>query len=235
MTELTGISDLVVLGSGYALTPVAVTLPEAVNDDLERYEGMLVTINGPLTAAQNFFQGRYGQVTLSAGGRMETPTNRHRPGAAAQALADLNARSRIILDDGTSLQNPNPIPYIGTDNTLRAGDVVASVTGVVDYGLATSSNAGFGDYKLHPTEGRGVHTQQRAQRRAAGGGRQPEAGQLQCAELLHHLHRRPHGRRPIGPGLPAGRSDVASQLPRCRQPGRVPAPAGQDRRSPWPR
>jgi predicted extracellular nuclease len=151
VTELTGIANLNVLSSGHTITPTVITFPEVANDDLERVEGMLVTINGPLTASQNYFQGRYGQVTLSVNGRMETPTNRHRPGtAAAQALADANARSRIILDDGTSAQNPDPTPYIGAGNTLRSGDTVASVSGVVDYGLATNSNTGFGDYKLHP-------------------------------------------------------------------------------------
>lgn len=152
VTELTGVSSIELLGSGVAITPTVVTLPEAVNDELERYEGMLVTLDGPLTVSQNFFLGRYGQLTLSAGGRLEVPTNRHRPGAAAQALADENARRRILLDDGTSQQNPNPTPYIGADNTVRAGDTVASVTGVIDYGLATASSTGFGDYKLHPTE-----------------------------------------------------------------------------------
>ena len=151
VTELTGTSGITVLASGHTVAPLEISLPETVNDELERYEGMLVKINGPLTASQNYFQGRYGQVTLSAGGRLEVPTNRARPGPAAQALADENARRRIVLDDGTSQQNPNPTPYFAADNTLRAGDTVASVTGVVDYGLATSSNAGFGDYKLHPT------------------------------------------------------------------------------------
>jgi predicted extracellular nuclease len=152
VTELTGVANLQVLSSGNTIAPKVITFPELVNDDLEHVEGMLVTLTGPLTASQNYFLGRYGQVTLSAGGRMETPTNRYRPGTPeAIALADSNARSRVILDDGTSQQNPDPTPYLGEDNTLRAGDTVQSVTGVVDYGLATSSNSGFGDYKIHPT------------------------------------------------------------------------------------
>lgn len=151
VTELTATSGLQVLGSGYAIAPTPVTLPEVVNDELERFEGMLVTLQGPLTVAQNYFVGRFGQLTLAAGGRLETPTNRHRPGADALALADENARRRIVLDDGTTLQNPNPTPYFAADNTVRAGDTTESVTGVVDYGLATSSNTGFGDYKIHPT------------------------------------------------------------------------------------
>jgi uncharacterized protein len=151
VTELTGVSGLSLLGSGYAITPVEVVLPETFSDELERFEGMLVTLRGPLTVSQNFFQGRYGQVTLSANGRLENPSNRHRPGADAQALNTANARASIVLDDGTSLQNPNPTPYFAADNTLRAGDAVAAITGVLDYGLATSSSSDFGDYKIHPT------------------------------------------------------------------------------------
>ena len=152
VTELTGVSNITVTGSGYSITPTVVTLPEAMEGDLERYEGMLVTLSGPLTATQNYFQGRYGLVTLAVGGRMMVPTQIHRPGPQAQALADANARRRIVLDDGSSLQNPNPIPYIGADNTLRAGDTVANITGVIDFGLATSSSAGLADYKIHPTQ-----------------------------------------------------------------------------------
>lgn len=151
VTELTSPTGLTVLGSGYVVAPTDVDLPEAIDDELERFEGMLVRLQGPLTASQNYFQGRYGQVTLSVGGRLENPTNRHRPGAEAQALADANARARIVLDDGSSLQNPNPTPYFAADHTLRAGDTVSSVTGIIDYGLATNSNTGFGDYRIHPT------------------------------------------------------------------------------------
>ena len=151
VTELTTISGLSVLGTGYVIAPITVALPETVDDDLERFEGMLVTIPGPLTVSQNYFQGRYGQLTLSAAGRLETPTNRYRPGAQANALADENARRRIVLDDGSSLQNPNPTPYFFGSGVPRAGDVLASVTGVIDYGLAASSNTGIGDYKIHPT------------------------------------------------------------------------------------
>lgn len=151
VTQLTAVSGVTLLGSGQRITPVVVQLPEAVDGDLERYEGMLVTLPGPFTIAQNYFQGRYGQLTLAYGDRLETPTNRYRPGPQAQALADENSRRRIVLDDGSALQNPNPTPYLGADALPRAGDRVGSLTGVIDYGLATSSNADAGDYKIHPT------------------------------------------------------------------------------------
>ena len=152
VTELSRVSAVTLLGSGRSIAPTLVTLPELVNDDLERFEGMLVTLAGPLTVNQNFFQGRYGQLTLAVGGRLETPTNRYRPGTPqAIALADENARRRILLDDGSGLQNPNPIPYLAANGLGRAGDTVAAITGVLDYGLATNSTAGAGDYKIHPT------------------------------------------------------------------------------------
>ena len=153
VTELTNTSATL-LGTGQTVSPLVITLPEVEEGELERYEGMLVRIASPLTASQNFFQGRYGQVTLSADGRLEKPTNRH-PANSADAIevADGNARRRILLDDGSSGQNPNPTPYIGADNTLRAGDTLPDgITGVIDYGLATNNSAGLSDYRIHPTE-----------------------------------------------------------------------------------
>ncbi len=153
VTELTSVSSVTQVGSGYTIAPTSVSLPEPVEGDLERYEGMLVTLIGPFTIGQNFFQGRYGQLTLGFNGRLETPTNRYRPGSTqALALADENARRRILLDDGSSLQNPNPTPYLDLASALpRAGDTVGSITGVIDFGLATNINPGLGDYKIHPT------------------------------------------------------------------------------------
>jgi uncharacterized protein len=152
-TQLSSVTATV-LSSGHTVVPQIVTLPEAQEGELERFEGMLVFIPTPLTASQNFFQGRYGQVTLAANGRLVKPTNEHPAGSVeAIALADDNARRRIILDDGTSLQNPNPTPYIGAGNTLRAGDTLPNgLTGVIDYGLATNFTDGLSDYKIHPTE-----------------------------------------------------------------------------------
>jgi len=152
VTQLTGASGIETLATGMILAPTAIPFPEASEGDLERYEGMLVRFEMPLTVSQNFFLGRFGQVTLSAEGRLEKPTNRHPAGSAeALAMADDNARRRIILDDGTTQQSPNPIPYIGENNTLRAGDTVTALTGIIDYGLATNMSNGLSDYRIHPT------------------------------------------------------------------------------------
>ncbi len=151
VTELASPTNITVVSSGNSIAPTVITLP-ATEAQLEALEGMLVTINTQLTASQNYFLGRYGQVTLAANGRLEKPTNKFRPGTVdAINMASSNAQRQILLDDGSSLQNPNPTPYIGADNTLRAGDTIDSITGVIDYGLSTSSNAGLASYKIHPT------------------------------------------------------------------------------------
>ncbi len=151
LTEIDTVTAITNCGATAPPAATPVSLPETVNGDLERFEGMLISFAQTLTASQNFFQGRFGQVTLSSGGRLFTPTNVFAPGsAAAIALADENARRLLVLDDGTTLQNPNPIPYIGLDNTLRSGDTVTGLTGVLDYGLI-SSNSTTRDYRLQPT------------------------------------------------------------------------------------
>jgi predicted extracellular nuclease len=153
LTEIGSVTAVSLLGSGYSIAPTLVTLPLAVGDSLERFEGMLVRIDGTLTVQQNYFQARYGQLTVGAGGRHETPTNRYRPGTSqATDLADLQVRSRLLLDDGSSLQNLNPTPYAYANGAPRAGDLVSNLVGVLDYGLATSTASGGGLYRLQPTD-----------------------------------------------------------------------------------
>ncbi len=150
VTELTGITGITLVGTGYTIAPVVLQMPLASADALEAVEGMLVTLNGPFTVQQNYFLGRYGELTLAAGPRLEMPTNKFRPGPQADAMNADNLRRTILLDDGNAGQNPNPIPYLGVDGTVRAGDTTSTLTGVIDYGLTTSSNTDPGAYKLHP-------------------------------------------------------------------------------------
>ncbi|MCP4544459.1 MAG: ExeM/NucH family extracellular endonuclease, partial [Chloroflexi bacterium] len=142
LTELTNISDVVICSSGSSASPATVTLPVASLDDWEQYEGMLINIPQTLYATGNYYQGRYGEVDLSVNERLDIPTNVVLPGAAAIALQDLNDRSRIQLEDGRTIQNPVPAPYIGDGGTLRAGDTIPELTGVLHYS--------FDYYEVHP-------------------------------------------------------------------------------------
>jgi len=159
-------SSTQILGSGFQslVTATAVDLPTTTLGDLERYEGMLVTLPETLTVTETFNLGRFGEVVLSANGRLFNPTNFIDPNdnpasgttasgtsnvAAVTAQQNLNNRSRIILDDGSSASNLIDVPYINTtdanplNDTLRIGSTTTGVTGVLGFG--------FSAYRLQPT------------------------------------------------------------------------------------
>lgn len=143
-TELKDITAVVTLSSGNTITPTNIELPNA---NLAHYEGMLVRFVRPLTVAQNYFLGARGELSLSSG-RLEVPTNRYRPGSPEMlAMAASNANNLIVLDDGIFVA-PTTIPYIGEGGTVRAGDSVSDLTGVIDYGAIGGGGAAF---KLQPT------------------------------------------------------------------------------------
>ncbi len=151
ITELSDLSDVTICSAGNPVPTTPISLPETENGELEQYEGMHVSFAQELTISQNFFLGRFGQLTLSSGGRLYNPTNLYRPGTPeAVAQADENARRVITLDDGRTSQNPNPIPYIGPGDTNRAGDTITGLTGNVDYGPITASSTPR-DYRIQPT------------------------------------------------------------------------------------
>ena len=137
LTEINNVINVAVCSSGASVTSATVTLPVASIDDFEAFEGMLVTFPQQLTATENFNLGRFGQVSLSVNGRLPNPTHISTPGAAANAQADLNNRSRIELDDGNSSQNKDPIthpfPGLSASNTQRSGSTVTGLVGVLEY------------------------------------------------------------------------------------------------------
>lgn len=138
LTELVGPLQVSVLASGVALpTPAGISLPLASADALERYEGMRVQLRQTLTVNEVYNLGRYGEVLLSSGGRQMTPTNVVAPGEQAKAMQARNDLDRILLDDGRSGQNPDPIRYpapeLSAYNSLRVGDRTSAIDGVLDY------------------------------------------------------------------------------------------------------
>jgi predicted extracellular nuclease len=141
-TEIKDATAITRLGVGPAIQPANVVMPT----DLGKVQGMLVRFNRPLVINQVSSLGDRGEVTL-ASVRREVPTNRYRPGTAqALQMAADNEIDQIVLDDGIFSQ-PNPMPYIGADSTVRAGDSVTDLVGVVDFGSIGNSNNG---YKLQP-------------------------------------------------------------------------------------
>lgn len=165
LTELTSVTSVVICSDDNTVAVTPLPLPETVDGELEQYEGMLVRVFTPMTVVQNYFLGRYGQLTLSASGRLYQPTNQELPGSpAAMNVADQNARSLLFLDDGQDISdcgdNPAPVPYLFTAAVkgVRAGDMVSNLIGVLDYGKINSgapcSNASSfaRDYRLQPVK-----------------------------------------------------------------------------------
>jgi predicted extracellular nuclease len=110
---------------------VEVRLPLDTASALERYEGMLVTFPQTLTVSGNYGLSSYGELVLSSGGRLFNPTNGN------VENPEPNALRRIVLDDGSTRRNPNPLPYLDEQGTRRAGDTVEGLTGVLGFGFDT--------------------------------------------------------------------------------------------------
>ncbi len=128
-----------------AVTPATLTLPLTEADQLEALESMWVVSDQTLTVSEVYDLARYGSVMLSHGRRM-IPTHAAEPGEAAEAVAEINALNRILLDDGSNDENPATVIYpeggLSATNTLRVGDTVTELEGIVSYG--------FNDWRIQP-------------------------------------------------------------------------------------
>ena len=149
-TQLSQLSSIVTCGGGATVEPTDVVLPFPSEGYLERYEGMLVRLPQSLTVTEHFQLGRFGQVTLSSGGRLNQPTSVAMPGAPALAVSARNTLNRILVDDELNNQNRDPILFgrggdpLTAQNTLRAGDTAEGIVGVMTFtwaGNAASGNA----------------------------------------------------------------------------------------------
>ena len=148
LTQLSSVTATVVCSAGHSVTPTTVAMPVTAVADWERYEGMSISIGQELTVTEVYTLARFGEVALSVGGRLATPTNVVPPGAPAQARQALNDRSRILLDDGNGQQNIDPTFYpqggLSAANTLRVGDTTSGLAGVLD--------ERFGAYRVQPVD-----------------------------------------------------------------------------------
>ena len=150
LTEITSFTGVTVLSSGNSLpTAAPATLPVASVDAFEAYEGMLVNFSQPLVISEYFNFDRFGEIVLTSE-RHLTPTAEFEPGPAAIQAAQDFLLDKITLDDGRSNQNPDPAIHpnggiFDLTNLFRGGDMVANVTGVMDYA--------FNLYRIQPTQG----------------------------------------------------------------------------------
>ena len=131
---------------------------------------MLVRFTQQFRVTDNYDLGRFNEVGLAfvpdyvpglTFTRLMAGTQIALPGAPALAVSALNARSRILLDDGSNLTFASLTPAetypldgggLSAENTLRLGNRV----NVDDQGgttpLVGALGFGFSNYRLHPTE-----------------------------------------------------------------------------------
>ena len=194
-TQISG-PTIIQCGTTGSVTPVDVTLPLPSVDYLERFEGMLVRFPQTLYVTEHFQLGRFGQVVMtSARDRLRQPTGVAAPGAAARAVLAANILNRIIVDDAVNDQNPDPILFgrggnpLSAANTLRGGDSVTGLVGVLAYdwaGNAASPNA----YRIRPVAalGGGVPNFQAANPRPPSPGAAGGRLRVASANLLNYFN-----------------------------------------------
>lgn len=157
-TQIKSVSSLTVLSTGNLIAVTAASLPVTSLNDLEKLEGMRVVFQQSLSVTEVYALARYGEVALSANGRLFNPTNFVDPNdqpasgltytgtsnaAAVVAQQNANNLSRILLDDRSNLQNPPLVPYVDPiNNTLRCGSTITNLDGIMDYA--------FSVYRIQP-------------------------------------------------------------------------------------
>ena len=154
-TQVSSVTSLIQCGTTGGVTPVDVALPLASATALEPFEGMLVRFPQTLYVTEHFQLARFGQVVMSSGGRLAQPTNVVAPGADALAMQAANNLNRIIVDDDTNVENPDPIKFgrggnpLSASNTLRGADTATGLVGVLTYTYSGNSVSGNA-YRLRP-------------------------------------------------------------------------------------
>ena len=160
LTEIGTVLGKTVCSAGNSFTRTTVTLPVANFGDLERYEGMAVQFTQPLVVTGNFSLGTLGQVDLAPAVLFAPTVTLNQSTWPVQT--DLNKRSVIALDDGSTLANASLYPTLfppgglGASNTLRVGARTGSpVAGVLDdrygeYRVQTTTSPSFSNDNPRP-------------------------------------------------------------------------------------
>lgn len=138
-TQLENVRTIQVCGSATP-TPLQITTRD-FNANPEQYEGMFLQYTGDLFVSDTFDLHRFGEIWLGDDGVIETPTNQFLPGTEdLDDFAADNMSQVVMLEDGSRFSNPNPVPFLSGDGTLRLGDETTNPTGAIYFD--------FGNYKM---------------------------------------------------------------------------------------
>jgi uncharacterized protein len=143
LTELSDVTGLTICAEGAAQPAATPLVLPADEQARERLEGMRIVAQDALSATENRNVDDFGELLLASGGPLLTPTEVAEPGAPAVAAAADNVRRSILLDDGRDGTGREPIRYIAPGDTVRRGDTVTALEGVLSFA--------FGAYRVEPT------------------------------------------------------------------------------------
>lgn len=145
LTELTQVHSLSDCGPGPLPEAVTIALPWPADTQPEHLENMRVRVNGRLTVIDSYNLARFGELTLAPRDQ-PIPTQVLAPGPRAVELQKAQEQQRLLLDDARGERDPRPVPWpapaLAADNSIRAGDQVDQLQGVLDYR--------FGAWRLQP-------------------------------------------------------------------------------------
>lgn len=147
LTELTDVQVVQDCGPAPLPEPVKIRLPwpDGMHTP-EALENMRVQIDQRLTVIDSYHLARYGELTLAAHPQ-PIPTEIMPPGPAAFALERQQQQQRLMLDDNRGVRNPDPVPWpapaLSISNSVRTGDTVSGLEGVIDFR--------FGAWRLQPS------------------------------------------------------------------------------------
>lgn len=135
LTSLTQITGITLCGESTEVQPITLQLPLSAQQNWEQLEGELLQFSQTLTVNDTYSLGRYGEITL-ADKRLMAATEVMLPGKDATARTTAQEqRHMLVLDDGLYQQNPDPLLFptggLTADNTLRIGDTLRGVEGVL--------------------------------------------------------------------------------------------------------
>lgn len=160
LTELSDVTELNLLATNADFQYYTIELPLARRTELENFENMMVRFEQKLYVTDHFNLSRFGELRLSSDGVRPIPTQFIDPndvdpsGVSASGTGNVNAvrvqeelnnNNYITLDDGSTVSNPRPVPFLDSSTgTLTAGSSVENLQGVLSYS--------FDEYRLHPVD-----------------------------------------------------------------------------------
>ena len=135
--SLTALTDVAWQRIGHVDVPnTRLSTAPASAEAWEALEGMRLRIDGPLVLAGHYGLAEFGELVLSFDAPLRQPTDAFAPGPEAKALAEDNARRKILIDDGSNRRQPERLWYLPEPPSavapLRAGSRLFGLDGVLD-------------------------------------------------------------------------------------------------------